>query len=144
MKTHAKMVATLAAALICSIATQAQAAEDCWLDIYDKTEFQGAHARIQGPADLPTLRQIDGADWSNRIESLVVGNKARVTVFRQENYREEEQGPTYHGEAIKAWGEKPESYSDQEMSFGPGKKEHHLGELKFHQAINSLILRCQN
>lgn len=144
MKTHVIRAAALCAVLVCSVSTQTRAAEDCWLDIFDKTDFQGKHARISGPADLPNLRQIDGSDWSNRIESLVVGNKARVTVFRHENYREAEQGPAYHGEAIKAWGEKPESYSDQEMSFGPGKKEHHLGELRFHQAINSLILRCQN
>ncbi len=144
MKTHVRRAATLSAVLVCSISTQLRASEGCWLDIYDKTDFQGNHARIQGPVDLPNLRQIDGADWGNRIESLVVGSKARVTVFRKEDYQEDAQGPAYHGEAIKAWGEKPESYSDQEMSFGPGKKEHHLGELRFHQAINSLILRCQN
>lgn len=144
MKTHAIVVAGLSASLLCFLSGQVAAAGACWLDIYDKTDFKGAHVRIDGPADLPNLRQLDGQDWSNRIESLVVGEAAQVTVFRNENYRVEEQGPTYHGEAIRAWGEKPEAYGDQEVSFGPGKKEHHLGELRFHQAINSLLVRCQN
>jgi hypothetical protein len=48
----------------------------------------------------------------------------------------------YHGEALKAWGEKPESYDDQQIIFGPGKQEHHLGELYFHQNIQSLKVSC--
>lgn len=144
MKTHTTMAAAMSLSFLGSLCGPVQASGDCWLDVYDKTDFQGAHVRIEGPAELPNLRKLDGANWSNRIESLAVGSKARVTVFRQENYKEEEKGPAYHGEAIKAWGEKPESYSDQEMSFGPGKKEHHLGELRFHQAINSLVIHCSN
>lgn len=144
MKTHAKAAAAVTVCLLCSLSGPARAAGACWLDIYDKTDFKGAHVRIDGPVDLPNLRNVGGSDWSNRIESLAVGEAAQVTVFRRENFREEEQGPAYHGEAIKAWGDKPESYSDQEMSFGPGKKEHHLGEMRFHQAINSLLVRCQN
>jgi len=117
-------------------------AGDCWLDVYAKTNLEGAHVRIEGPAELPNLRNLNGENWSNRIESLVVGPKATVLAFRQENFKETETGPAYHGEAIKAWGEKPESYSDQEITFGPGRKEHHLGELNFHQSINSMTVKC--
>lgn len=144
MKTHARTAAALSILLLYLLPGQVRAAGACWLDIYDKTDFKGAHVRIDGPADLPNLQRLNGANWSSRIESLVVGEAAQVTVFKQENFREKEEGPAYHGEAIKAWGETPESYGDQEMTFGPGKKEHHLGELHFHQAINSLLVRCQN
>ena len=117
-------------------------AGDCWLDVYDKTEFAGAHFRIDGPVQLPSLAKLNNENWGNRVESLVVGPKAQVLAFRQENYKEDDAGPAYHGEAIKAWGEKPESYSNQEISFGEGKKEHHLGEQNFHRAINSLTIKC--
>jgi hypothetical protein len=117
-------------------------ASDCWLDIFDKSVFQGAHARIEGPADLTSLKRINNEDWSGRIESLKLGPKAKVVAFRQENFKENSGGPAYHGEALQAWGEKPESYSDQEISFGPGAEEHHLGELNFHRAINSLSIKC--
>lgn len=117
-------------------------ASDCWVEIFDKTLFEGAHARLEGPADLPDLKRIGGADWSARIESLKVGPKAKVVAFRNENFKENAGGPVYHGEALQAWGESPESYSDQEIAFGPGAEEHHLGELNFHRAIRSLAIKC--
>lgn len=134
--------AVLLAVLSC-VSLGAWGAGECWVDIYDKTDFKGAHTRIEGPVELPSLSRLDGSDWSNRIESLMVGGKAQVTAFRLENFKEEqEEGPAYHGEAIKAWGEKAESYGDEEITFGPGKKEHHLGELRFHQNIKSLKIKC--
>ena len=120
----------------------AAGAGDCWLDVYDKPGLGGAHARITGPAQLSSLAKLNNENWGGRIESLAVGPKAQVLAFRQENFKENSGGPAYHGEALKAWGEKPESYSDQEISFGPGKTEHHLGELNFHRAINSLTVKC--
>lgn len=144
MKTHARMAAAMSFSFFCSMSAEVRAGGDCWLDIYDKTDFKGAHVRIEGPADLANLRQLKGSNWSSRIESLTVGDKAQVTVFKEENFHVEEEGPTYHGEALKAWGEKPEAYGDQELTIGPGKKEHHLGELRFHQAIKSLLIRCKD
>jgi len=118
------------------------ASSDCWLDVYDQTNYQGAHVRIEGPAELPSLRGLKGENWSDRIDSLVVGPKAQVLAFRQENYKEGKIAMPYHGEALKAWGESPKSYSDEEITFGAGHKEHHLGELNFHRNINSLKIRC--
>lgn len=115
---------------------------DCWLDIYDRTNFEGAHVRIDGPAELLSLGRLAGEDWSNRIDSLVVGPKAQVVAFRQEHFREDQSGQPYHGDAIKNWGGDPKSYSDLEITFGPGQKEHHLGELNYHQNINSLKIGC--
>ena len=115
---------------------------DCWLDVYDKTNFEGAHARIEGPAELLSLGKLAGEDWSNRIDSLIVGPKAQVIAFRQEHFREDQSGQPYHGDAIKNWGGDAKSYSDLEITFTPGQKEHHLGELNFHQNINSLKIKC--
>ncbi len=122
--------------------TAAAHASDCWLDVYDKPEFGGAHVRIEGPVELPSLAQLNNENWDERIESLIVGPKARVKAYRKESFKEDSKGLTYHGEAIKSWGEKPESYSDQEIIFGEGKKESHLGEEGFHRAINSLKIKC--
>lgn len=118
------------------------AAGDCWLDVYDQSNYEGAHVRIDGPAELPSLHNLKGQEWSNRIESLVVGPKAQVLAFRLEGFKEEVSGMPYHGDAIKAWGEEAKSYSDKEITFGPSRKEHHLGELNFHRNINSLKLIC--
>lgn len=138
-------IESIAAALFCaglSLAETAVAAGDCWLDVYDKPEMQGAHVRIEGPAELPNLRNLNNENWGSRIESLAVGPKAGVLAFRREDYKEDKVGLTYHSEAIQRWGDRPESFSDQEISFGPGHTEHHLGELNFHRNINSLKIMC--
>lgn len=118
------------------------APKDCWLDIYDKTELKGATTRITGPVELPNLHKLNNEDWSNRIESLSTSPKAKVVAFLQENFKENDPSLVNHGDAIKAWGEKPESYGYQEIQFGPNHKEHHLGELGFHRNINALIVKC--
>jgi len=138
---HALAAAGLSLAAL-AMNPAAQAAGDCWLEVYDKTELTGAHVRIEGPAQLASLAKLNNENWGNRIESLEVGPKAQVLAFRQENFKEDSVAQPYHGEALKAWGEKPESYTNQEISFGPGKKEHHLGEQNFHRAINSLTVKC--
>lgn len=143
MRGHISHVLAAAGLLLAALLpSQAARAGDCWLDVYDKTELGGTHARIEGPAQLASLAKLNNENWGNRIESLEVGPKAQVLAFRQENFKEDSVAQPYHGEALKAWGEKPESYSSQEISFGPGKKEHHLGEQNFHRAINSLTIKC--
>lgn len=118
--------------------------KECWVDIYDKADFKGDRQRIGGPADLPTLKGLGNRDWSNRIESLQVGSDAEVVAFRKENFENEPDGPVNHPQAIQAWGEQElPTYLEQEISFGAGKKEHHLGELNFHRNINSLKVRCK-
>lgn len=137
------LVITGALGLMLSIvAMSATAASGCWLEIYDQGGMQGKKVRIEGPKELPSLAKLSGENWSDRIDSLEVGPKAQVYAFRQENFKEDESGMAYHGEAIRAWGEDPKTYGDREISFGPGRKEHHLGELHFHQNINSLKIEC--
>lgn len=117
---------------------------ECWLDIYDQANYQGSHQRIEGPAELPNLRGLGGQDWSSRIESLRVGADAEVVAFRSENFVEQPQGPLNHPEAFRKWGAQDiPAYQELEISFGPGKQQHHLGELDFHRNINSLKVRCR-
>jgi hypothetical protein len=122
--------------------SEAASAGDCWVDIYDRTNFEGNSVRLTGPAEYPSLTKLNGSDWSSRIDSLIVGPRAEVQAFRNENFKEGKSGLSNHGDAIKAWGESSKSYSEWEITFGPGRKEHHLGELNFHESINSLKISC--
>jgi hypothetical protein len=100
--------------------------------------------RIEGPAQLSNLKTVNNQDWSNRIESLKVGSDAEVIAYRKENFEDKPQGPIYHPEAFKKWGEKEiPAYQELEITFGAGKEEHHLGELDFHQNINALKVMCK-
>lgn len=119
-------------------------AGECWVDIYDKANFEGSRARIEGPKELADLKNVNQEDWSNRIESLEVGADAEVLAFRKPDFEDKPQGSVYHQDAFKSWGnEEIPAYQEWDISFGPGKKEHHLGELHFHKNINSLKIRCR-
>lgn len=134
---------TLASLCVLTAAPAFGGGGNCWVDVFDRTDFDGNRVRITGPAELPTLTKLEGRDWSDRIESLVVGPDASVTAYRNEGFRiDQEAGPAYHGEALRAWGESPESYGDQEITFGADKREHHLGELHFHRNIRALKITC--
>jgi hypothetical protein len=125
-------------------AFSAAVAADCWVDLYDKPEFAGSHVRIEGPRNLANLNNLNGENWSNRIESLAVGPRGEVVAYKQQDYNEEHSGQLNHPDALQAWGQKEmPALHELEITFGPGKKEHHLGELRFHQNINSLKLQCR-
>jgi len=139
-----RFASSLSVAVLLASAGFAAAAKECWLDLYDKADYQGSHVRLKGPADLSDLKSLNGEDWSNRIESLIVGPDAEVFAFRQEKFEDTPQGPIYHQKELQAWGEKDiGSDQDLKIAFGPGTKEHHLGDLNFHRNINSLKLQCR-
>lgn len=118
--------------------------KECWVDVYDKANFEGNRTRIEGPTEVPDLKTLNKEDWSNRIESLEVGPDAEAVAFRKPNFENDPQGPVYHPDAFKSWGAKEiPAYQEWDVSFGPGKKEHHLGELHFHKNINSIKVRCR-
>jgi hypothetical protein len=135
---------SLFAAVLLISASSIVAAKECWLDLYDKPDYQGSHVRVKGPAELSSLQSLNGEDWSNRIESLVVGPDAEVFAFRQEAFKDEPEGPINHPYELQTWGEKDiGSAQDLKISFGPGTKEHHLGDLNFHRNIKSLKILCR-
>lgn len=121
--------------------SSAAIAGDCWLEVYSEIGFKGEHVRIEGPVQLPNLRTVAGADWSNRIDSLAVGPKAIIHAYRKENFVDQPVVNPNHPDALKMWGEKPSDTGDQ-VSFGPGQKHHHLGEWDFHHNISSLKISC--
>jgi hypothetical protein len=90
------MLASLIVAIGCTvdrsretavIATQPTARTEpgCWVDVYSDTEFKGLHLRVVGPAKYPNLI-MGGDDWSNDIESLVVGPNTWVKVHKDKNF----------------------------------------------------------
>lgn len=119
----------------------AGAAAGCWVDIFDEPNFKGIQARINGPIELPNLRDIHGIDWSDVIDSLEVGPGAEVEIYKNENLVAPE-GPIYHAPEIKAWGKVDENFRAEVMTFTANHRVHHLGEYNFHNQISSLKIRC--
>ncbi len=47
----------------------------CWVDVFSEKRLgtEGDHDRICGPVTLRSLENVNGSNWSNAIQSLVVG-----------------------------------------------------------------------
>ncbi len=56
---------------------------DCWVDLYDDTQFAGDHIRLKGPIQLASLQKVQWTNWDKKIESIKVGPKATLTVFEK-------------------------------------------------------------
>jgi hypothetical protein len=57
----------------------------CYAFVYDRPDFNGLSAVLNGPGRWFTLErvQVDQVDWRNRIRSLEVGGAATVTVYTE-------------------------------------------------------------
>jgi hypothetical protein len=94
--------------------------KNCWIEIFDDDEFDedDAHVKIQGPAEYSNLKDVYGRNWSNDIESLIVGSNATVH----------------------AWINK--DFSGPEITFKPGQRVPKLSKLKASNSIQSMKVIC--
>jgi hypothetical protein len=90
----------------------------CWVDVYTGNGFGGQSVRINGPVDLANLRNYHGAKWSNVINSLVVGPRASVWLFKNEDFN----APM--------------------ISLGHDQRLRSLAEIHWENDIDSLKVRC--
>lgn len=60
----------------------------CWVEIFEDSEFDmdDPHIKIQGPAEFATLKNLSGRDWSNDIESLIVGSNTTVKAYKEKDF----------------------------------------------------------
>lgn len=61
-------------------------ANGCWVRFYDGPNFSGTTLTLAGPVDMPSMYPA-GVVWRDW-ESAVVGPKARVSTFDNENFRQ--------------------------------------------------------
>lgn len=61
----------------------------CWARIYDRENFAGDTLTLTGPIALADMSGPFGLNWDDRVNSIEVGPKATVTVYDNENYRDQ-------------------------------------------------------
>ena len=116
---------------------------DCWADFYEYAQFIGDHFKIKGPKDLPNLNNVNGHNWESRIDSIIVGPKARVILFENPNYKLTITEMAKHPVLMKSLGiTKKDIEEDSELIFDAHSKPHHLGEYNFHKKTKSLKVQC--
>jgi hypothetical protein len=94
--------------------------KNCWIEIFDDDDYDEGdpHVKIQGPAEYATLKDVYGGNWSNDIESVIVGTNATVH----------------------AWINK--DFTGPQITFTPGQRVPKLSKLKASNAIQSMKIIC--
>lgn len=88
-RSNAGATADAAAVLVLlpvQLASDEKLANGCWVRFYDGQNFRGSSLTLAGPVEMPQMHPAGNVwrDW----ESAVVGPKARVTTFDDENFRQ--------------------------------------------------------
>lgn len=126
-----------------AIAVAEAADNGCWADFYESPNFEGAHVRINGPAQLANLKNFEGQDWESRFDSVSVGPKAKVKVFENPDFKLTLGEISKYPALMQALGiTKNDLDLETDFEFAPGHKTHHLGEYNFHKKIKSLKIDC--
>jgi hypothetical protein len=63
--------------------------KNCWIEVFDDSEYDidDPHIKIQGPAEFTSLKDLNGRDWNNDIESVIVGTNATVHAWKEKDLR---------------------------------------------------------
>lgn len=103
------------------VVAQPIANPDCWVKVYDADHFGdgSSTATLHGPIELSTLDNVEGKDWEDQIESLIVGPHAEIQVWKSANY------------------------AGTALTFQPGQKVEQLGDLNYGNEIGSLKVVCK-
>lgn len=117
--------------------------DDCWVELYDDTQFAGKSVRLQGPIKLTNLLKVQGENWDKKIESLIVGPKATLTVFENKNFKLTLSEMAKHPVLMKSMGiTRQDILEDSELIFHPDSKIHGFGEFDFYHKVRSLKIAC--
>ena len=95
--------------------------KNCWIEIFEDDNYDAddPHVKIQGPKEYATLKNLEGKDWANDIESVIVGSNASVQAYEDKDFK------------------------GTEITFAPGQRVPNLGKLDMANDIESMKISCQ-
>lgn len=66
--------------------------KNCWIQVFGDTKYddKNANVRLQGPKEYATLKGVQGKDWNNEIESVMVGPGATVRAYKERDFMGQE------------------------------------------------------
>ena len=81
--------------------------KNCWIEIFEDDNYDAndPHVKIQGPKEVSTMKNLEGKDWANDIESVIVGSNASVHAYEDKDFK------------------------GTEITFAPGQRVPNLGKL---------------
>lgn len=95
--------------------------KNCWIEVFDDSQYDAKdpHVQLQGPKEYATLNNLNGKDWNNDIESLIVGSGATVRAYK---------GRDFQG---------------QDLAFTSGQRVPDLAKLDMSNEIESIKITCE-
>lgn len=92
----------------------------CWLEIFEDNNFDqdDPHVKIDGPAEFANLKNLMGKDWSNDIESVIVGSNTTVKAYKDKDFK------------------------GTEIAFAPNQRVPDLAKLDMGNTIESMKIMC--
>ena len=90
--------------------------KNCWIEIFEDDNYDAddPHVKIQGPKEFATMKNLQGKDWANDIESVIVGSNASVQAYEDKDFK------------------------GTEITFAPGQRIPNLGKLDMANDIESM------
>ena len=94
--------------------------KNCWIEVFDDDDFdmKDDHYKIQGPKEFASLTDVNGKNWNNDIESVIVGSNARVKTYSEKDFK------------------------GTELALAPGQRVPNLGKLNMKNDIESMKIAC--
>lgn len=131
--------------LLLIFSTLSNAADNaCWVEVFAEPDYAGKHTQITGPAEFKTLTNLNGEDWAEQIHSLKVGPKAKITVYKNTDFKLTLTEMAKSPEMMNSLGvTEKDIKEDSELIFNENATIHDLGDFSFHKKIKSLKLECQ-
>ena len=95
--------------------------KNCWIEIFEDDNYDAndPHVKIQGPKEVSTMKNLEGKDWANDVESVIVGSNASVHAYEDKDFK------------------------GTEITFAPGQRVPNLGKLDMANDIESMKISCQ-
>jgi hypothetical protein len=94
--------------------------KNCWIEVFDDTKYDAddPHVKVEGPKEYASLKNLNGRDWSNDIQSVIVGSAATVHAYKDRDFK------------------------GTEIAFAPGQRIPDLSKLDMSNDIESMKITC--
>ena len=96
--------------------------KNCWIEVFDDTKYDAddPHVKVDGPKEYASLKNLNGRDWNNDIQSVIVGSSATVLAYKDKDFK------------------------GTEIAFAPGQRIPDLSQLDMSNHIESIKITCGN
>ena len=94
--------------------------KNCWIEVFDDTKYDAddAHVIVQGPKEFASLKDLNGKNWNNDIQSVIVGSSATVLAYKDKDFK------------------------GTEIAFTPSQRIPDLSKLDMSNDIESMKITC--